>query len=135
MSDDGERAPQYPSAPGDTLLFENDRVRVWSMTLGPDGGMYDYHQHHHDHVILWPDAGLAEAQQLGDEGWPLRQRAEPGLVLFKTVGSGGPLTPHRIRNLGDTAVTHFVIELISEPSPSDGPLPVEMNDRGHTNYV
>ncbi len=135
MSDGSASTTQYPSAPGDTLIFENERVRVWSMTLGPDGGTYDWHQHHHDHVILWPDAGLAEAQVLGEENWSLTQRAEPGLVLFKTVGSGGPLTPHRIRNLGDTAVTHYVIELISEPSPSPVPLPVEMNDRGHTNYV
>ena len=32
-----------PTAPGDTLIFENDRVRIWSMTLEP-GGMFDFHQ-------------------------------------------------------------------------------------------
>ncbi|MEV5297235.1 hypothetical protein [Amycolatopsis methanolica] len=51
-------------------------------------------------------------------------------MAFKTVGSGGPLTPHRIRNLEDHAVTHYIVELISEPSPSRVELPSETNDRG-----
>ena len=51
-------ATPYPPTPGDTLLFENDRVRVWSMTLEPHG-VFDFHQHHHDHVVVWPDAGKA----------------------------------------------------------------------------
>ncbi|WP_116100950.1 hypothetical protein [Amycolatopsis thermalba] len=119
----------YTPNPGDTLVFENDRVRVWSMTL-PPRGMYDWHQHHHDHLIIWPDPGRAAAQRLGEEEWPVRQTAEAGYVAFKTVGSGGPLTPHRIRNLEDHAVTHYIVELISEPSPSPVELPSETNDRG-----
>jgi hypothetical protein len=119
----------YSPNPGDTLVFENDRVRVWSMTLPPHG-MYDFHQHHFDHIILWPDAGRVESQNLGDDDWPLIQSAEPGFVGFKTVGSAGPMVPHRIRNLENRAVTHYVIELISEPSPSDRELPVEANGRG-----
>jgi hypothetical protein len=123
----------YPSTPGDTLIFENDRVRVWSMTLSGDGGTFDFHQHHHDHLVIWPDAGEAEAQELGDgDVWPIRQVAQEGFCLFKTVGSGGPMTPHRIRNLGSEPVTHYVIELISEPSPSPVTLPGEINDRGST---
>lgn len=134
MSDAGasgssESQVVYPPKPGDTLVFENERVRVWSMTL-PPRGMYDYHQHFHDHLVLWPEAGRAEAQILGDEGWFLQQTAEPGYVGFKTVGSSGPLTPHRIRNLEDHAVTHYIVEFISEPSPSEAELPVVTNDRG-----
>lgn len=119
----------YPSAPGDTLVFENDRVRVWSMTLEP-GGMFDFHQHHYDHVVLWPDSGQAVGQNLGDPDWGISQVAEPGFVLFQTVGTAEPLTPHRIRNVGDTAVTHYIIELISERSPSEKRLPGETNGRG-----
>jgi hypothetical protein len=74
----------YPSAPGDILVFENDRVRLWSMTL------------------------------------------EPGFVLFQTVGTAEPRTPHRIRNVGDTTVTHY----ISERSPGEKRLPGETNGRG-----
>ncbi|WP_410668036.1 hypothetical protein [Amycolatopsis sp. cmx-4-68] len=56
--------------------------------------------------------------------------AEPGFVLFQTVGTAEPLTPHRIRNVGDTAVTHYIIELISERSPSEQRLPGETHGRG-----
>lgn len=123
-------ARTYPSAPGDTLVFENGRVRVWSMTLAP-GGACEFHQHHHDHFILWPDAGRARGQELGDPSWSLTQVAEPGYVMFRTVGSGGPLTPHRIRNLEDYAVTHYIVELIGEPSPSEHSLPSVFNGRGY----
>jgi hypothetical protein len=118
----------YPENPGDTLIFENDRVRVWSMTLAP-GQMFDFHQHHHDHVVLWPDAGLAQAQELGDEEWGLTQEARPGFVLYRTVGHRKPLTPHRIRNTGEDAVTHYVVELL-EKSPSAESEPWVFNDRG-----
>lgn len=119
----------YPPTPGDTLLFENDRVRVWSMTLLPQG-IFDFHEHHHDHIVIWPNPGRAEAQELGDPHWSISQKAEAGFVLFKTVGSSGPLTPHRIRNLEDHTVTHYIIELVSEESPSSTALPSVTNDRG-----
>lgn len=118
----------YPDAPGDTLLFENDRVRVWSLTLAA-GQEAEYHQHHHDHVIIWPDAGRAQAHELGDEQWGVIQNAEPGFVLYRTVGRKGPLKPHRIRNVGGEAVTHYVIELL-EKSPSAETQPWVFNGRG-----
>ncbi|MBB5137889.1 hypothetical protein HNP84_007642 [Thermocatellispora tengchongensis] len=118
----------YSGAPGDTLLFENDRVRVWSMTLEP-GQAVDYHQHHHDHVVLWPDAGQAQANELGSEEWGLVQNAEPGFVLYRTVGHTAPLTPHRIRNVGSNTVTHYIIELL-ETSPSAEAHPWVSNGRG-----
>lgn len=123
---------EFPTAPGDELVFENDRVRVWAMNLAANGGIYDFHQHQHDHLILWPHAGRAEAMEYGDDTWTISQVAEPGFVMFKTVGTGGPMAPHRIRNLEDHPVTHYVIELISEPSPSDKTLPTESNGRGFT---
>ncbi|MGB3773503.1 MAG: hypothetical protein WBA00_20405 [Rhodococcus sp. (in: high G+C Gram-positive bacteria)] len=117
-----------PPTPGDTLLFENDRVRVWSMTLEPHG-IFDFHQHHHDHVVVWPDAGRAQGQDLGADDWGISQVAEPGFVLYKTVGRASPLTPHRIRNLENRRVTHYIVELLDE-SPSEVDLPWEHNDRG-----
>lgn len=119
---------QYPPTPGDTLLFENDRVRVWSMTLEP-GGMFDFHQHHRDHVLIWPDAGRVQGQDLGEDEWGISQNAEPGFVLYKTVGRDKPLVPHRIRNLETYAVTHYIVELL-DPSPSAIELPMVHNDRG-----
>lgn len=124
---------EFTPNPGDTLLFENDRVRVWSMTLGPHQEV-DFHQHHHDHVIIWPWRGHAQGQQYaqqeyGSDRWGIVQNAEPGFVMFKTVGSEHPLTPHRIRNLDGESVEHFIIELL-DPSPSPTELPWDANDRG-----
>jgi hypothetical protein len=120
----------YPSDPGNRLIFENERVRVWSMTLAP-GGVFDFHQHHHDHFVLWPTAGRAVAQEVGDPEWSLSQVAEPDFVMFRTVGRKAPLTPHRIRNVEDYEVTHYIVELVGEPSPSSGPLAPVTNGRGH----
>ncbi len=121
--------PTIPPTPGDTLLFENDRVRVWAMTLEGNGGMFDYHQHFHDHVVIWPHAGRAQAQQLGDPDWGLTQEADPGFVLYKTVGNQAPLTPHRIRNIGTETVVHYVVELL-DPSPSASEQPWAWNQHG-----
>ena len=123
-----ETKSDVPSAPGDTLLFENDRVRVWSMTLEP-GGIFDFHQHHHDHVVIWPQAGRSQGQNLDDDQWGISQAAEESFVLYKTVGREQPLAPHRIRNLEDYPTTHYIVELL-EPSPSAVELPWEHNSRG-----
>ncbi|MFI5613716.1 hypothetical protein [Amycolatopsis sp. NPDC051903] len=124
---------EFSPNPGDTLLFENERVRVWSMTLGAREA-FTFHQHHHDHLILWPWAGEVQGQQYtpaeaGRDVWGLAQRAEPGFAMFKTVGTDRPLTPHRVRNLRDEPVEHFVIELL-EPSPSATEQPWQHNGRG-----
>lgn len=127
-TDTSANVGDYPSTPGDTLLFENERVRVWSMTLSPNA-TFDYHQHHHDHVILWPDEGQVQGQNLGDEDWGISQMAESGFTMFKTVGSAEPLRPHRVRNLQNREVTHYIIELLDR-SPSNNELPMEANGRG-----
>ncbi|WP_202862665.1 hypothetical protein [Antricoccus suffuscus] len=126
-----EPTPTFTSAPGDELVFENDRIRVWAMNLEAEGGTYEFHEHHHDHLILWPTAGRAQGQDYGDDEWKVAQEAERGYAFFKTVGRGGPLPPHRLRNLEDHPVTHYIIELLQE-SPSEGPLPHETNGRGTT---
>ncbi|MGC2977876.1 hypothetical protein ACPUD8_19485 [Brevibacterium sp. FAM 25378] len=128
MSDTSSETPTIPPTPGDTLVFENDRVRVWSMTLGPHA-IFDFHQHHHDHVIIWPDAGRVQGQNLGDEEWGISQTAEPGFTMFKTVGSAQPLIPHRVRNLDNCEVTHYIVELLGG-SPNKEELAMEFNDRG-----
>jgi hypothetical protein len=46
------------------------------------------------------------------------------------VGSSGPLVPHRVRSLDDHSTTHYIVELISEKSPSETDLPTVSNDLG-----
>lgn len=123
----------YPSAVGSTVLFENARVRVWEMILQP-GDHCEYHQHHNDHVILYAQTATMRGQELGDDDWGIVQDTEPGFVLYRTVGSNGPLTPHRLKNLTDEPVTHYVVELL-ETSPSATPQPWDHNDRGQFRSV
>ncbi|AEA23628.1 hypothetical protein ACFQ34_29975 [Pseudonocardia benzenivorans] len=118
----------YSSAIGSTVLFENDRVRVWEMILQP-GEHCEFHEHHNDHVILYAQTATMRGQELGDDDWGIVQDTEPGFVLYRTVGSGGPLPPHRLRNLGEAPVTHYIVELL-EPSPSPTSQPWLHNDRG-----
>lgn len=42
------------------------------------------------------------------------------------------MPPHRIRNIEDYEVTHYVIELVGEPSPSELPLPAVTNGLGES---
>ncbi|WP_420031473.1 hypothetical protein ACN2WE_00755 [Streptomyces sp. cg28] len=127
QGDSEHTAGPYPTDPGDTLLYENDRVRVWSMTLGP-GETYRFHQHTHDHFVLWPEAGRARAQEAGKD-WGFVQRAEPGFVMFRSVGRESPLTPHRLHNLEDHDVTHYIVELLGE-SPYATTQDRDYNGRG-----
>src|ERR1700748_3282439 len=73
-----EDDPHQPN-PGDTLLFENERVRIWSMTVVP-GTPGGWHSHQHDHILLWPGAGKSKGQLWGQE--------TPGTT--HTDGEGAP---------------------------------------------
>ncbi|WP_063787201.1 hypothetical protein [Streptomyces sp. NBRC 110028] len=115
----------YPSAPDDTLVFENDRVRVCSTMLEPEG-MYDVHQHHHDYVILCPGRRQAVTQRPGNPDRETSLAPEPGFMWFQAVDTAKPLISHRVRKVSDTAVTHYIIER----SPSEKRLPAETNSRG-----
>jgi hypothetical protein len=42
-----------PGDPG-TLLFENDRVRVWELVMQP-GEVCNWHHHHDDHLLIVVD--------------------------------------------------------------------------------
>lgn len=43
-------SPDSPGDPG-TLLFENERVRVWELIMRP-GETCDWHVHEHDHLLV-----------------------------------------------------------------------------------
>ncbi|GAA1005206.1 hypothetical protein Aple_036460 [Acrocarpospora pleiomorpha] len=118
----------YSPAVGGVILYENARVRVWEMTLQP-GGQCEFHQHHNDHIILYPQDGTLQGQEAGDADWGIITEPVPGFVLFRTVGTTAPLPPHRLRNIGDSPVVHYIIELL-EKSPSIESQPYEHNDRG-----
>ena len=54
---------------GTKLLFENDRVKVWELALGP-GESSDVHEHEHDYLLIQLEgdkiAGIFEADTHGE---------------------------------------------------------------------
>jgi hypothetical protein len=93
---------------GTRLLFENDRVRVWDLSLAP-GESLETHIHRLDYVILVESGGLL---RLADPAHPENHRDiqfEDGQVEFRKVGDGK--VDHRLTNIGTKRHRNYVIEL------------------------
>ncbi|WP_052344490.1 hypothetical protein [Thermocrispum municipale] len=119
----------FPTDPGNELIFANEHVRVWAMTLQPGEAIF-YHSHQYDHLILWPHPGRAASMEFDEEEeFSHAQNAEAGYAFFKTVGRQGGLKPHRLKNLEDHPVTHYIIELVRE-SATEEPGKPQSNGRG-----
>ena len=108
---------------GTLLLFENARVRVWELTLGPEESCVP-HRHLHDYLMLYPDPALIRRHSDTST-----QALRSGFVAFAGVGRLG-LPPHQITNVGEATSTHYVVELLG-PSASDTSRPLEHNGRAH----
>lgn len=108
---------------GTELLFENDRVRVWSMALEP-GESSPLHCHEHDYLYVYttPDNEI----RLEREGEaPMVQCYDEHFVQFSTVGSG---LVHRITNVGKVRHHQVLVEL-KGPSAAATPQPPQNNGR------
>jgi hypothetical protein len=117
------------TAVGTEVLFENDRIRVWVMRLGP-GETCVPHRHAHDHLILYAEPATIRSQV---DGRSVVQHVQDGLVSYRAVGPSG-LPSHSITNLADTPSRHFIIELLG-PSASDAPTEHQHNGRGRTEIL
>jgi len=117
---------------GTRVILENEVVRVWEMELKP-GECFEFHEHHNDHLILYPAAATMRGQRPGDLGWTIEQDVEPGFTMYRTVGTGGSLEPHRLRNAGSETVVHYVVELLG-PSARAGAISQD-NGRGRLSYA
>jgi quercetin dioxygenase-like cupin family protein len=74
----GPASREHPGDPG-TLLFENDRVRVWELVMRP-GEICNWHVHEHDHLLVVFEGCLVEA--LKADGTQGTRNIEDGKVLF-----------------------------------------------------
>jgi hypothetical protein len=117
------------TAVGTSVLFENERVRVWEMVLAP-GETCATHRHVHDHLLLYAEPATIQAQI---EGRPVIQHVEDGLVSYRVVGPSG-LPPHSITNAAETPSRHFIVELLG-PSAANAPGQHEHNGRGRTELL
>lgn len=117
--------PEATTNVGTDVLFENDHVRVWRMRLEP-GASSDLHVHPHDHVFVYANPSVMEAE-VPSEGLRVRQPSDEGFVSYREVGAQG-LPPHRLTNVGDAVSVHYIVEMLGE-SRSAEPQPAEHNGR------
>ena len=108
---------------GTELLFENDRVRVWSMTLEP-GESSEFHRHDHDYVFCYTTPSRIALNRSG-EPETVREYDEH-FVQYAAVGGG---IEHNITNANDVRHNQILVEL-KGPSAADTPQSPEDNGRG-----
>jgi hypothetical protein len=69
---------ELPGDPG-TLLFENDRIRVWELIMQP-GEVCNWHVHAYDHLLVVIDGARIEARK--SDGRAGVRDIEDNTVLF-----------------------------------------------------
>lgn len=94
---------------GTGVLFENDRVRIWELRLGP-GEKSDVHQHEFDHILVLVSGDRIAVEPEPDTGGPYKQFLEaevmPGAAVY--VPRGGIETAV---NTGTEPYVEIIIEL------------------------
>ncbi len=115
---------------GTTLLFENERLRVWEMSLEP-GESIPVHRHLYDHVLVYVDDSKILGR-LGESESEAIQEVESGWVAYREVGKDGS-EAHSVENIGSERSRHFIVELVG-PSASEELKPAVGNGRGGITY-
>src|SRR5579864_5512177 len=112
---------QKPSTDiGTELLFENDVVRVWSMTLAPGQSM-PYHVHRLDYLYVYVTPNRIALMEQPGHVKETRDYAD-GYVNYVSVGDG---IAHQIRN--EAAIPHR--QILVEFKTIKGVAPTESNGR------
>lgn len=88
---------------GDTILFENEHVRVWSVSLAP-GGRQPWHQHFLPYLIVPLTPGNNEMRF--EDGKVKLTDEKPGEVLWREAG-----IPHELLNISDWHYRNVLIEM------------------------
>lgn len=108
---DAFRAARAGAALGpvaDTVVFEDERVRVWSMTLAP-GEASPLHRHDLDYlIVLVAGDRIAAVPGPGSTRAPRESTVTPGRTVFLRAGE----TEWAV-NTGDTEYREVLIELKS----------------------
>jgi len=107
---------------GTELLFENDRIRVWSMVLQP-GEESPLHRHEGDYAFVYTTPSRITAFREGQE--PVTTEYADGFVQYTEVGQG---IVHKIRNDAQEVHRQILFEL-KGPSAAPSPRPPESNGR------
>ena len=87
---------------GDAVLFENETVRVWGLSLDP-GGRQPWHQHHLPYLIVPLTDGTNEMRFADGRSRDTVETA--GAVIWREAG-----IPHELYNRGQALYRNVLIE-------------------------
>lgn len=107
---------------GKELIFENDRIKVWSMGLQP-GESSHYHRHENDYVFVYTTPSKISSYRDGSQAPP--NQFQDGYVQYTEVGEG---IEHSITNVADTWHHQIILEF-KGPSVSALPRTPQNNGR------
>lgn len=94
---------------GTRVMFENDRVRVWDLSLAP-GESLDKHIHRTDYFFVVESGGLIRFADPDNPSDYRDVQFEDGQVTFRDVGSEGKID-NRLTNIGTKHHRNYVVEL------------------------
>jgi hypothetical protein len=98
---------------GDEILYENDAIRVWGLTLDP-GAVKALHHHRLPYLIVPLTAGTMEIHGL--DGSVVRPDEQVGGVVWREPGE-----IHDFRNCGTTQYKNILIEVKAPTGTTPGP--------------
>ncbi len=93
---------------GDAILFENDVVRVWGLSLDP-GGRQAWHRHDLPYLIVPLTDGTNEMRFADGRSRDTVETA--GQVMWRESG-----IPHELHNRGASQYRNVLIEFKTAPS-------------------
>jgi hypothetical protein len=96
---------------GTTVLLENERVRVWDITLDP-GERMPFHCHRTTYFYRCESGGRWRLRTI--EGEVLVGEDAPGKVTFHELAPGEQLV-HELTNVGDAPLRYTTVELLEWP--------------------
>jgi beta-alanine degradation protein BauB len=90
---------------GDRILFENEHVRVWIVSLEP-GGKQPWHKHYLPYLIVCLTEGKSEI--VFEDGTVRKPTERPGDVIWREPGE-----IHELHNKADWKYQNILVEIKS----------------------
>lgn len=95
---------------GDRVVFENEHVRVWIVSLLP-GETQHWHKHELSYLVLPLTEGKNEMRFL--DGRVVKTDEKPGMALWREAGA-----PHELHNVSDWYYQNMLVEIKTTAKPS-----------------
>lgn len=94
---------------GNSLVSENDRVRVWTIRLRP-GERFGFHRHVLDY--FWSAINAGRGRQHLMDGTTVEYTYQPGETRHETYAAG-EFKVHDLENIGDTDLVFMTVEFLT----------------------